>query len=112
MLNRTILPLCGWKRRCRAKILDDWGLEPLDAKARHDLLEILEERYGRRSTIVTSQLSVTASKRTQTRIASTILGDRGRHHPGIQGRHHLGNRGRLRRNLHLTFLSGRGSASH
>ena len=28
-------------------ILDDWGLEPLDAAARHDLLEILEERYGR-----------------------------------------------------------------
>ncbi len=39
-------------------ILDDWGLEPLDAQARHDLLEILEERYGRRSTIITSQLPV------------------------------------------------------
>ena len=39
-------------------ILDDWGLEPLDAGARHDLLEILEERYGRRSTIITSQLPV------------------------------------------------------
>jgi DNA replication protein DnaC len=39
-------------------ILDDWGLEPLDAAARHDILEILEERYGRRSTIVTSQLPV------------------------------------------------------
>jgi DNA replication protein DnaC len=39
-------------------ILDDWGLEPLDAAARHDLLEILEERHGRRSTIVTSQLPV------------------------------------------------------
>jgi len=26
-------------------ILDDWGLDPLDAAARHDLLEILEERY-------------------------------------------------------------------
>ena len=37
-------------------ILDDWGLEPLDAQGRHDLLEIIEERYGRRSTIVTSQL--------------------------------------------------------
>lgn len=37
-------------------ILDDWGLEPLDAGARHDLLEILEDRYGRRSTIVTSQV--------------------------------------------------------
>jgi len=39
-------------------ILDDWGLEPLNADARHDLLEILEERYGRRSTIVTSQLPI------------------------------------------------------
>jgi DNA replication protein DnaC len=39
-------------------ILDDWGLEPLDAAARHDLLEILEERYGRRSTAITSQLPV------------------------------------------------------
>ena len=39
-------------------ILDDWGLAPLDAGARHDLLEILEDRYGRRSTIVTSQVPV------------------------------------------------------
>lgn len=41
-------------------ILDDWGLEPLDAQARHDLLEILEDRYGRRSTLITSQLPVAA----------------------------------------------------
>ena len=39
-------------------ILDDWGLEPLDAAARHDLLEMIEERYGRRSTIITSQLPI------------------------------------------------------
>src|ERR1700738_1486774 len=39
-------------------ILDDWGLEPLDAGARRDLYEILEERYGRRSTILTSQIPV------------------------------------------------------
>lgn len=39
-------------------ILDDWGLQPLDAQARHDLLEILEDRYGRKSTIVTRQLPV------------------------------------------------------
>jgi len=41
-------------------ILDDWGLEPLNEQARHDLLEILEDRYGRRSTIITSQLPVSA----------------------------------------------------
>ena len=39
-------------------ILDDFGLEPLDAQARHDLLEILEERHGQRSTIITSQIPV------------------------------------------------------
>src|SRR5499425_2353581 len=39
-------------------ILDDWGLHPLDAAARQDILEILEERYGRRSTIITSQIPV------------------------------------------------------
>ncbi len=39
-------------------ILDDWGLEPLDGTARHHLLEILEDRYGRRATMVTSQLPV------------------------------------------------------
>jgi len=39
-------------------ILDDWGLEPLDASARHDLLEILDERYGRKSTVVTPQLPI------------------------------------------------------
>ena len=39
-------------------ILDDWGLEPLDAAARHDLLEIFEERYSRRSTVITSQLPI------------------------------------------------------
>ena len=39
-------------------ILDDWGLDPLDAGARRDLYEILEERHGRRSTILTSQVPV------------------------------------------------------
>ena len=46
--------------RVHLLILDDWGLEPLDDQARHDLLEILEDRYGRRSTIITSQLPVSA----------------------------------------------------
>lgn len=46
--------------RVQLLILDDWGLEPLDDQARHDLLEILEDRYGRRSTLITSQLPVSA----------------------------------------------------
>ena len=39
-------------------ILDDWGLAKLNAEQRRDLLEILEDRYDARSTIVTSQLPV------------------------------------------------------
>jgi DNA replication protein DnaC len=39
-------------------IIDDWGLAPLSTQDRQDLLEILEDRYGLRSTIVTSQLPV------------------------------------------------------
>lgn len=37
-------------------VLDDWGLSPLTEPQRRDLLEILEDRHGRRSTIVTSQV--------------------------------------------------------
>jgi len=39
-------------------ILDDWGLAPLGDLERRDLLEVLEDRYGRRATLVTSQLPV------------------------------------------------------
>ena len=39
-------------------ILDDFGLQPLDAKDRMSLLEILEDRYGRSSTIMVSQIPV------------------------------------------------------
>ena len=39
-------------------ILDDWGLAVLTANQRIDLLEILEDRHGRGSTIVTSQIPV------------------------------------------------------
>lgn len=39
-------------------ILDDWGLAVLTANQRIDLLEILEDRQGRGSTIVTSQIPV------------------------------------------------------
>ena len=39
-------------------VLDDWGLAPLKAAERQDLLEILDDRHGTRSTIVVSQLPV------------------------------------------------------
>lgn len=37
-------------------ILDDFGLSPLADSERRDLLEVLEDRYGRRATLITSQL--------------------------------------------------------
>jgi DNA replication protein DnaC len=39
-------------------ILDDWGMAALSADGTRDLLELIEERYGARSTLVTSQLPV------------------------------------------------------
>jgi DNA replication protein DnaC len=41
-------------------ILDDWGLAPLTSEGRRDLLEILDDRHHRQSTLVTSQLPVAA----------------------------------------------------
>ena len=40
-------------------ILDDWGIVPPDHEQRRDLLEILDDRYQQRSTIITSQLPTT-----------------------------------------------------
>lgn len=39
-------------------ILDDWGLEKLTSRQASDLLDVLEERYQRGSTIVASQVPV------------------------------------------------------
>ena len=39
-------------------ILDDWGLAVLDDTAQRDVLEIVDDRFNRRSTLVTSQLPV------------------------------------------------------
>ena len=39
-------------------VLDDWGLAKLTAPQRRDLLDILDDRHERRSTVVTSQLPV------------------------------------------------------
>jgi DNA replication protein DnaC len=44
--------------RVEVLILDDWGLSVLTGSERRDLLEILDDRHGRTSTIVTSQIPV------------------------------------------------------
>jgi DNA replication protein DnaC len=39
-------------------ILDDFGLQPFDAQSRASLLDIIEDRHQKRSTVVTSQIPV------------------------------------------------------
>lgn len=44
--------------RVNLLIVDDWGLSPLSDTERRDFLEIMEDRYNVRSTIVSSQIPV------------------------------------------------------
>ena len=39
-------------------IMDDWGLEKMNLAQRNDLLEIMEDRHGLKSTLITSQLPI------------------------------------------------------
>ncbi|MGF6724936.1 DNA replication protein DnaC, partial [Paraburkholderia sp. GAS41] len=39
-------------------LMDDFAMAPMPDSARRDLLEILDDRHGRRSTIATSQIPV------------------------------------------------------
>ncbi len=39
-------------------VIDDWGIAPLSGEHRRDLLEILEDRYDLRATVVASQIPV------------------------------------------------------
>ena len=41
-------------------IIDDWGITPLGDQERRDLLEVLEDRHGAKSTIIATQLPVDA----------------------------------------------------
>jgi DNA replication protein DnaC len=48
------------KRISRTDVLvvDDWAMHPMNENERRDFLEISEDRYQRRSTILTSQFAV------------------------------------------------------
>lgn len=39
-------------------LIDDFGLQPLDAQSRMVLMEIIEDRHGKSSTVITSQVPV------------------------------------------------------
>ena len=49
--------LLGKLARADVLVLDDWAMAPVTDAERRDLLEVLDDRYGTRSTIVTSQLT-------------------------------------------------------
>src|SRR5881296_2855099 len=52
----TYVRLLAKLARLDVLIVDDWGLAPVQDPERRDFLEILEDRYGTHSTIITSQL--------------------------------------------------------
>ena len=55
----TYVRLLAKLARTDVLLIDDFALAPLQDQERRDLLEILEDRYGTRSTIITSQLPPT-----------------------------------------------------
>jgi DNA replication protein DnaC len=57
-LDGTFIKLLNQVEKVHLLILDDFGMHPLDPTTRLALLQILEDRYGRRSMIMTSQLPV------------------------------------------------------
>lgn len=54
----TILAELRKIERTDLLILDDFGMQPFDATARMNLLDVIEDRYGKKSTVITSQIPV------------------------------------------------------
>ena len=54
----TYLKLLDQLQKMHLIVFDDWGLQPLTDDMRLTLLQILEDRYGQKATIVASQLPV------------------------------------------------------
>lgn len=59
-LDGSYLKLLNHLERQALIILDDFGLQPMQQDIKLALLQILEERHGKRSTLITSQLPVSA----------------------------------------------------
>ncbi len=57
-LDGTYVKLLNQIEKAQLIIIDDFGLHPLDGVTRLALLQILEDRYGIKSIIITSQLPV------------------------------------------------------
>lgn len=57
-LDGSYIKLLNYIEKTPLIIIDDFGLTPLENQVRIALLQLLEDRYGKRSTIITSQLPV------------------------------------------------------
>jgi DNA replication protein DnaC len=57
-LDGTFIKMLNQIEKTHLLILDDFGLTPLDSIMRLAILQILEDRYGKKSTMITSQLPV------------------------------------------------------
>jgi DNA replication protein DnaC len=57
-VDGTYLKLLQRLQKTDMLILDDWGLEGFKGKQVSDLLDVIEDRYERRSTIIVSQLPI------------------------------------------------------
>ena len=57
-LDGSFIKLLNQIEKTHLLILDDFGLHPLDTVTRLALLQIMEDRYGKKSVIITSQLPI------------------------------------------------------
>ena len=57
-IDGSYIKLLNLYERTPLIILDDFGLTPLEHQAKLAILQLLEDRYGRKSTIITSQLPI------------------------------------------------------
>ena len=57
-LDGTYVKMLNQIEKVQLIILDDFGLHPMDNNVKLTLLQMLEDRYGRKATIITSQLPV------------------------------------------------------
>ena len=58
-LDGSFIKLLNQIEKTHLLILDDFGIHPLDTVTRLALLQIMEDRYGKKSVIITSQLPIT-----------------------------------------------------
>jgi DNA replication protein DnaC len=57
-LDGSYIKMLNQIEKTHLLILDDFGLHPMDKIARLALLQILEDRYGKKSTLISSQIPV------------------------------------------------------